>query len=82
MMNRNGCYFCKCNCQNFHVLFTFYTAHIILYWPVAISNDVSYLRQMVQTRAAEDAALDIPEGSAERGRGRGQASHANPPAPL
>jgi hypothetical protein len=36
---------------------------------------------MVLTRAAEDAMLDIPEGSAGRGRGRGQVPHANPPPP-
>jgi hypothetical protein len=36
---------------------------------------------MVRTRATEDAALDIPEGSAGRGCGRGQASHAKPPPP-
>jgi hypothetical protein len=36
---------------------------------------------MVRTRATEDAVLDIPEGSAGRGRGRGQALHANPPLP-
>jgi hypothetical protein len=30
---------------------------------------------MVQTRATEDAVLDIPEGSASRGRGRGQVSY-------
>jgi hypothetical protein len=34
---------------------------------------------MVQTRVTEDATLDIPEGSA--GRGRGHVSHANPPPP-
>jgi hypothetical protein len=33
---------------------------------------------MVRTRAAKDAVLDIPEGSAGRGRGGGQAPHANP----
>jgi hypothetical protein len=36
---------------------------------------------MVRTRATEDAALDIPEGSTSRGHGRGQAPHANPPPP-
>jgi hypothetical protein len=37
---------------------------------------------MVQTRAAEDAVLNIPEGSAGRGRGHGQVLHANPPPPT
>jgi hypothetical protein len=44
-----------------------------------ISNGVSYLWQMVHTRATEDAALNIPEGSAGRGRGRGKAPCRNPP---
>jgi hypothetical protein len=35
----------------------------------------------VRTRATGDAALDIPEGSAGRGHGRGQAPHANPLPP-
>jgi hypothetical protein len=33
------------------------------------------------TRATEDAALDIPEGSLSRGHVHGQAPHANPPPP-
>jgi hypothetical protein len=50
------------------------------------SNGVSYLWQMVHTRAAEDVALDIPEGSVSRGHRRGQAPHDNalpspPPRP-
>jgi hypothetical protein len=32
-------------------------------------------------QAAEDVMLDIPEGSAGRGRGCGQVLHANPPPP-
>jgi hypothetical protein len=36
---------------------------------------------MVRARATEDAVLDVLEGSAGRGRGRGQALHANPLAP-
>jgi hypothetical protein len=36
---------------------------------------------MVQTRAAEDAVLDIHVGSAGRESGRGQAPHANPLPP-
>jgi hypothetical protein len=48
---------------------------------VTISNDVSYLWQMVLTRAAKDAMFDIPKGSAGRGHGRGQVPHANPPPP-
>jgi hypothetical protein len=36
---------------------------------------------MVRTRATEDATADFPEGSAGRGRGCGQAPHANPLPP-
>jgi hypothetical protein len=36
---------------------------------------------MVRTRASEDAALDMPEGSAGRERGCGQAPRDNPPPP-
>jgi hypothetical protein len=36
---------------------------------------------MVQTRATEDATLDIPEWSAGRGHGRGQAPRDNPLPP-
>jgi hypothetical protein len=35
----------------------------------------------VRTRAAKDATLDIPEGSAGRGHGREQAPHDNAPPP-
>jgi hypothetical protein len=38
---------------------------------------------MVHTRATKDDVLDIPEGSAQRGRGHGQPSRGNaPPPPL
>jgi hypothetical protein len=36
---------------------------------------------MVRTRATEDAAFDIPEGSVGRGHGRGKAPRDNPPPP-
>jgi hypothetical protein len=43
----------------------------------------SYLWQMVRTRTTDDDMLDIPEGSAPRGRGHGQPSRGNaPPPPL
>jgi hypothetical protein len=41
----------------------------------------SCLWQMVRTRATDDDVLDIPEGSAPRGRGRGQSSRGNAPPP-
>jgi hypothetical protein len=65
----------------FHIVFTFSIAYIVFYWTVTISNGVSYLCQMVHTRATEDVEIDIPEGSAGRGHGRGQAPHGNPPPP-
>jgi hypothetical protein len=37
----------------------------------------SCLWQMVRTRTTDDDMLDIPEGSAPRGRGRGQPSRGN-----
>jgi hypothetical protein len=37
---------------------------------------------MVRTIAVDDAALDIPEGLAGRGHGRGQAPHGNLPPLL
>jgi hypothetical protein len=45
----------------------------------------SYLWQMVRMRTTDDDVLDIPEGSALRGHGRGQPSRGNallrPPHP-
>jgi hypothetical protein len=41
----------------------------------------SYLWQMVRTRTTDDDMLDIPEGSTQRRRGRGQPSCGNPPPP-
>jgi hypothetical protein len=41
----------------------------------------SCLWQMVRTRTTDDDVLDIPEGSAPRGCGRGQPSRGNAPLP-
>jgi hypothetical protein len=41
----------------------------------------SCLWQMVRTRTIDDDVLDIPEGSAPCGCGRGQPSHGNAPPP-
>jgi hypothetical protein len=65
----------------FHIVFTFCVAYIIFYWTITISNGVSYLWQMVRTRAIEDVEIDIPEGLADHGHGCGQALHGNPPPP-
>jgi hypothetical protein len=59
--------------SSFHNEFTFCLTYVIHYGMVIISNDVSYLWQMVRTRAIEDAMFDIPEGSAGRGCGCGHA---------
>jgi hypothetical protein len=42
----------------------------------------SCLWQMVHMRTTDDDVLDIPEGSAPRGRGCGQPSCGNVPPPL
>jgi hypothetical protein len=42
----------------------------------------SCLWQMVRTRATDDDVLDIPEGSAPHGHGRGQPSRGNALPPL
>jgi hypothetical protein len=41
----------------------------------------SYLWQMVRTRANGDDVLDVPEGFAAHGCGRGQPSRGNAPPP-
>jgi hypothetical protein len=43
MINGNGSYISKYNCQIFHIVFTVYIVYITLYWIFAISSDVSYL---------------------------------------
>jgi hypothetical protein len=70
----------------YHIIFTLCIATSYSTGLLQKSNGVSYLWQMVHTRAIEDAALDIPEGSTSRGRGRGQAPRDNalpspPPRP-
>jgi hypothetical protein len=66
---------------SFHIVFTLCIATSYSTGLLQISNDMSYLWQMVHTRDVEDATLDIPEGSTDRGRGRGQASRGNAPPP-
>jgi hypothetical protein len=63
--------------SSFHIVFTLCIAASYSIGLLQISNDVSYFWQMVCTRAAEDVMLDIPEGSASHGRGRGQAPRGN-----
>jgi hypothetical protein len=41
----------------------------------------SCLLRMVHTRATEQVVLDIPEGSARRGRGQAPCANAPPPPP-
>jgi hypothetical protein len=66
---------CECNCLSFidciYLMLDHYDYLMMQ----------SCLWQMVCTRATEDDVLDIPEGSALRGRGRGHPSHGNAPPP-
>jgi hypothetical protein len=64
--------FCKCNCQSFILYLPYASLTSYSTRQLQISNGVSYLWQMVCARATEDAVLDILEGSAGRGWGRGQ----------
>jgi hypothetical protein len=68
----------------YHIVFTLCIATSYSVGLLQKSNGVSYLWQMVHTRAAKDVALDIPEGSISRGRRRGQAPRDNalPSPPL
>ena len=64
-------------------------AYIILYWTCYLYlMMLSYSWQMVRTRSADEAVLDLPETSAGRGRGqlprappRGQGTPPPPPRP-
>jgi hypothetical protein len=67
--------------SSFHIVFTLCIATSYSTGLLQISNGMSYLWKVVRTRATEDAALDIPEGSAGRGHGRGHAPPGNPPTP-
>jgi hypothetical protein len=64
-----------------YIVFTLCIVYIIFYWTIAISNGVSYLWQMMHTRAAEDVELYIPNGCVCLGRGHGQVPCGNPSTP-
>jgi choline-glycine betaine transporter len=64
---------------NLYIVFTVCIATSYSTGLLQISNGVSYLWQMVRTRAVEDAVLDITKGSAGCGCGRGHAPRGNPP---
>jgi hypothetical protein len=65
----------------FHIVFTLCIATSYSTELLQISNGVSYLGQMVHTRAIDDVVLDIPEGSVDHGCGRGHAPCDNAPPP-
>jgi hypothetical protein len=73
---------CECNCLSFkyciYLMHSLY--HILLdhYDYLMMQNS---LWQMVRMRTTDDNVLDIPEGSAPCGRGRGQPSRGNAPLP-
>jgi hypothetical protein len=81
-MNGNGCYPCECNCLSYiYCIYLMHSLHHILLDFYDYLMMQSCLWQMVRTRATDDDVLDIPEGSAPRGRGRGQSSRGNAPPP-
>jgi hypothetical protein len=67
--------------SSFHIVFTLCIAISYSTRLLQISNGVSYLWQMVRTRATEDAMIDILEGSVGYGCGPGQVPRGNPPTP-
>ncbi len=74
-MNGNGCY-----ALNAIASLSIYCILLDHYEYLMMQN---CLWQMVRTRTTDDDVLDIPEGSAPRGRGRGQPTRGNePPPPL
>jgi hypothetical protein len=73
---------CDCSCLSFtYCIYLMHSLHNILLDHCDSLMMQSYLWQMVCTRATDDDALDIPEGSAPRKRGRGQPPHGNAPPP-
>jgi hypothetical protein len=73
---------CECNCLSFiRCIYLMHSLHHILLDYCNYLMMQSCLWQMVRTRATDDDVLDIPEGSAPHGRGRGQPPHGNAPLP-
>jgi hypothetical protein len=75
---------CECNCLSFlYYIYLMHGLHHILLGYYDYLMMQSCLWQMVRTRPTDNDVLDIPEGSASRGHGRGQPPCGNaPPPPL
>jgi hypothetical protein len=71
-MNENGCYALNAIASLFiYCVYLMHGLHHILLDHHDYLMMQSCLCQMVRTRTTDDDVLDIPEGSAPRGRGRG-----------
>jgi hypothetical protein len=63
----------ECNCLSFiYCIFLMHSLHHILLDHYDYLMMHNCLWQMMHVRAIDDDVLDIPEGSAPRGRGHGQ----------
>jgi hypothetical protein len=81
-MNGNGCYALKAIASlSIYCIYLMHGLHHILLDHYDYLMMQSCLWQMVRTRTTDDDMLDIPEGSAPRGCGRGQPSRGNAPPP-
>jgi hypothetical protein len=78
-MNKWMFIFCKCNYHSFILYLPYASLHHILLDLCKYLMIQNSLWQMVHTRTFKDPILDIPESSAEHGRG--QAPHGNAPPP-
>jgi hypothetical protein len=81
-MNENGCYALNAIASLFiYCIYLMHGLHHILLDHYDYLMMQSCLWQMVCTRTTDDDVLHIPEGSAPRGRGRGQPTRGNAPSP-
>jgi hypothetical protein len=71
--------FCKCNCHSFTLCLPYAFSHHILLDICKYLMMQSSLWQMVRIRTSKDPILDIPVGSATRGRGQAPCGNAPPP---
>jgi hypothetical protein len=73
---------CECNClSSIYYIYLMHDLHHILLGYYDYLMMQSYLWQMVRTRPTDVDVLDILEGSAPRGHGRGQPPCGNAPPP-
>ena len=81
-MNGNGCYALNAIASlSIYYIYLMHGLHHILLDHYDYLMMQSYLWQMVRTRTTDDDVFDILEGSAPRGRGRGQPTRGNAPLP-